>query len=324
MANSLQLAKAIYAKKDEFYTQYRDIQNELIHYKEHFKDKTVLCNCNDSFESGFCMFFLQNFKNYGLERLICTTYTSSPDVGTQMTVFDCLNEPVQRGYGYVLDVSSENIEEVLINHTGFKMLESNGDFRSKECVEYLKQADIVVTNPPFSLFREYVALLLQHNKKFLIMGNLNAVTYKDFFPYIQKGEVWLGVGVHSGSLEFRVPSDYTMEAYDCRIGKDGTKYIRVKSVRWYTNVKCSKRYKNIVLYKSYSEDKYPFYDDYNAINVDKSTEVPYDYYDLIGVPISFLDKYNPKQFEIIGFGRYCLNGKRLYQRIVIKRKSAKK
>ena len=315
MANA-DLRAANKAKKDEFYTTYEDIQAEMNNYEDKFKDKIVLCNCDDPFESNFCKFFLRNFNYLGLKRLICTSYVSSTIIGTQMTLFDYLDEPVQKGNGYVMDitevpmangrgVSDDDIEKLLKSKKrGVKKLTGDGDFRSNECIEYLKQADIVVTNPPFSLFREYVTLLMKYNKKFLIIGNVNAITYKEIFPLIKDNKLWLGASIHGGDRKFFVPDDYPLNAAGCGIDDKGRKYIRVKGVRWFTNLDYIMRHEELVLYRRYygHEEDYPKYYNYNAVNVDKTSEIPVDYCENIGVPITFLDKYSPDQFEIIGLG----------------------
>ena len=318
MAKNENLHKAKDAKKDEFYTQYEDIQNELNHYEQHFRGKTVLCNCDDPFESNFCKFFLRNFNYLGLKRLICTSYGTSPVVGQQLSLFDDENEPVARGHGYVMDirevpmangrgVSDEDIDALLKSkRRGVKKLKGDGDFRSEECIEYLKQADIVVTNPPFSLFREYVAQLVAYQKDFLIIGNVNAITYKEIFPLIKDNKLWLGASIHSGDRKFYVPDDYPLRAAGCGVDKDGRKYIRVKGVRWFTNLDYAIRHEKLVLYKKYygNEDEYPRYANYDAINVNKVADIPCDYFEEIGVPITYLDKHNPEQFEIIGASRW--------------------
>ena len=318
MAKNENLHKAKDAKKDEFYTQYEDIQNELNHYEQHFKGKTVLCNCDDPFESNFCKFFLRNFNYLGLRRLICTSYDTSPVVGEQLSLFDDENEPVVRGHGYVMDikevpmangrgVSDEDIDALLKSKKrGVKKLKGDGDFRSEECIEYLKEADIVVTNPPFSLFREYVAQLMTYNKSFLIIGNVNAITYKEIFPLIKDNKLWLGASIHSGDRKFYVPDDYPLHAAGCGIDKNGRKYIRVKGVRWFTNLDYAIRHEELVLYKKYygNEEEYPHYANYDAINVNKVADIPCDYFEEIGVPITYLDKHNPEQFEIIGASRW--------------------
>ena len=318
MAKNENLHKAKDAKKDEFYTQYEDIQNELNHYEHHFKGKTVLCNCDDPFESNFCKFFLRNFNYLGLKRLICTSYSTSPVIGQQLTLFDWMEEPVVQGNGYVMDirevpmangrgVSDADIDALLKSKKrGVKKLKGDGDFRSNECIEYLKQADIVVTNPPFSLFREYVAQLMAYQKNFLIIGNVNAITYKEIFPLIKDNRLWLGASIHSGDRKFYVPDDYPLHAAGCGVDKNGRKYIRVKGVRWFTNLDYAMRHEELVLYKRYygNEEEYPHYANYDAIEVSKVSDIPCDYYEEIGVPITYLDKHNPDQFEIIGASRW--------------------
>ena len=315
MAKNAGLQAANKAKKDEFYTAYEDIQLEMNNYEDKFRDKTVLCNCDDPFESNFCKFFLRNFNYLGLKRLICTSYSTSPVVGAQMTIFDFLDEPVQRGNGYVMDisevpmangrgVSDDDIEKLLKSKKrGVKKLKGDGDFRSEECLEYLKQADIVVTNPPFSLFREFVATLVEYDKRFLIIGNVNAITYKEIFPLIKDNRLWLGASIHSGDRKFYVPDDYPLNASTCGVDDDGRKFIRVKGVRWFTNIDYPMRHEELDLYRKYygHEEDYPKYDNYDAINVDKTSEIPCDYFEDIGVPITFLDKYNPEQFDVVKF-----------------------
>ena len=315
MAKNDGLSKAKDAKKDEFYTSYEDIQAEVNHYEEKFFEKTVLCNCDDPFESNFCKFFLRNFNYLKLKRLICTSYGTSPVIGQQLSLFDNADELVQRGNGYVMDitevpmangrgVSDADINNLLLSKKrGVKKLKGDGDFRSDECVKYLKQADIVVTNPPFSLFREYVAQLVQYGKQFLIIGNVNAITYKEIFPLINDNKMWLGASIHSGDRKFYVPDDYPLNAAGCGIDTDGRKFIRVKGVRWFTNLDYAIRHEELPLYKRYygNEEEYPKYDNYDAINVDKTSDIPGDYYEDIGVPITYLDKHNPEQFEVIKF-----------------------
>lgn len=275
----------------------------------------MLCNCDDPFESNFCKFFLRNFNYLKLKRLICTSYGTSPVIGQQLSLFDNADEPVQRGNGYVMDitevpmangrgVSDADINNLLLSKKrGVKKLKGDGDFRSDECVKYLKQADIVVTNPPFSLFREYVAQLMQHGKQFLIIGNVNAITYKEIFPLIKDNKMWLGASIHSGDRKFYVPDDYPLNAAGCGIDADGRKFIRVKGVRWFTNLDYAIRHEELPLYNRYygNEEEYPKYDNYDAINVDKTSDIPGDYYEDIGVPITYLDKHNPEQFEVIKF-----------------------
>ena len=324
MANSaLTAAKA--AKKDEFYTQLTDIEKELAHYKEHFKDKVVLCNCDDPRVSNFFKYFTLNFEYLGLKRVIATCYKSqSVDL---FSSHDCAQAVYQVYDG---ERNANNMPDE--NEIAVKPLKGDGDFRSQECIELLKQADIIVTNPPFSLFREYVAQLIKYEKKFLIIGNKNALTYKELFPLIKQNLIWTGYRGFSGGMWF-------LSDYEGKTEKfiDGQKIINVPSI-WFTNLDIKKRHENLILYKRYSADEYPKYDNYNAINVDKTSDIPYDYDGIMGVPITFLDKYNPEQFEIID-ARDCtdidrlknkstylvkdkdsaINGKATYARILIRK-----
>jgi hypothetical protein len=307
-------------KMDEFYTQYSDIENELKHYKDKFKNKVVYCNCDDPEISHFYLYFANNFEYLGLKKLICTHYS--------------INEKT-----YKLIVEKDKNRDGKINRKDVERYEfmfSDGDFRSDECIELLKESDIVVTNPPFSLFREYVAQLIEFKKKFLIIGNQNAIAYKEIFKLIMKNELWLGASIHSGDREFQVPQNYPLYAAGYRIDESGNKFIRVKGVRWFTNLDYKERHEEFIPKKNKkykgNEKDYPKYDNYNAINVDKSELIPVNYYGAMGVPITFLDKYNPEQFEIIGNeydldiekGRGYINGKRMYARIFIKRKKGVK
>ena len=399
MSKNENLHKAKTQKNDEFYTQYEDIQLELNHYEKHFEGKTVLCNCDDPYESNFCKFFLRNFNYLKLKRLICTSYSTSPVAGTQLSLFDYAEGKTIEGHGFVLDVthipmrngrgvSDDDIDDLLRskNH-GVKELDGIGDFRSEECIEYLKQADIVVTNCPFSLFREYVSTLIKFDKKFLIIGNQNALTYKEIFPLIKENKMWLGV--HSGDMAFQVPDYYEEKATRYWQDATGQKWRSLGNVCWFTNLDIPKRHEDLILYEHYygNEAEYPKYDNYDAINVDKVTKIPVDYvpcwfncplsnlsnecewalqegFDpsamalcenltgekyiiesscaekcngVIGVPITFLDKYSPSQFILLGImntgeenagirlpntkhGRPIINGKELYLRVLIRRK----
>ena len=284
------LHQALKQKKDEFYTQLCDIENELCHYREHFKGKTVLCNCDDPRVSNFSVYFVLNFKALGLKRLITTCYKNNePDIFS-------LNECERAVYAIYDGIPECNsIEDA--KQIPYKEFEySDGDFRSAECVELLKQADIVVTNPPFSLFREYIAQLFKYDKKFLIIGNQNAITYKEVFPMIKENKMWLGFGFKGGAGHFMSNYEDTATAGDHRKGM-----IRVSGVTWFTNLDISKRHEDIILYKHYSPELYPKYDNYDAINIDKTSDIPVDYDGVMGVPITFLDKYNPEQFEIVEF-----------------------
>lgn len=292
MANK-NLNKAKEAKKDEFYTQLDDINNELRHYREHFRGKTVLCNCDDPRVSNFFKYFAYNFEFLGLKKLIATCYKNQ-DVnlfseGTSEQAVYLIYEGDKNG-NHIPD--DEEIDVL--------PLKGDGDFRSSECIEFLKEADIVVTNPPFSLFREYVAQLIKYDKKFLIIGNVNAVTYKEIFPLIMNNQIWFGASIHSGDRKFWVPDDYKLEAAGCGIDETGRKYIRVKGVRWFTNLDYKERHEDIILYKQFNPEEYPAYINCDAIEVSKTSDIPMDYDGKMGVPITFLDKYNPGQFEILG------------------------
>ena len=358
--NNAALNNAAKAKKDEFYTQLSDIEKEMRHYKEFFFDKVVFCNCDDPFESNFFKYFAMNFNSLGLKKLISTCYATSPIVYTQLNFFDdviVVNKEKSSKKPYkieITEVTDENadgrvdladVEYLLRNRKNvLTLLQDDGDFRSAECVELLKQADIVVTNPPFSLFREYVAQLVKYQKYFIIIGNMNAIHYKEIFPLIRDNKVWIGPSIHSGDRMFNVPDDYPLNAAGCGVDKTGRKYIRVKGVRWFTNIDTTQRHEKLILYKTYTPESYPKYCNYGAINVDKSSDIPCDYYEDMGVPDSFLDQYNPEQFEIIGLGcgdlakligveknyrgrtdlAYRINGKDKcpYSRIIIRRKRA--
>ncbi|MBR1825295.1 MAG: adenine-specific methyltransferase EcoRI family protein [Alphaproteobacteria bacterium] len=285
--NTLKLAKK--NKNDEFYTRLEDIENELCHYKAFFKGKTVFCNCDDPRKSNFFHYFSYNFEHLGLKKLITTCYKSqNSDLFSQ-------NDSEQAVYlEYTGDKNGNKIPD--IEEIGIKPLKGDGDFRSPECIELLKQADVVVTNPPFSLFREYVAQLMEYNKKFLIIGNKNAITYKEVFPLIKENKLWLGYGFNSGNAYFYTSpdKDYAEGVYDSITG-----LVKFRNCGWFTNIETSKRYEDLDLYKKYTPEEYPKYNNYDAINVDKTSEIPIDYDGVMGVPITFLDRYNPNQFEII-------------------------
>lgn len=337
MAGNKNLNYAIKAKKDEFYTQLSDIEKELKYYKDAFNGKVVLCNCDDPRVSNFFHYFAYNFERLGLKKLITTCYKNqNMDLFTE----NKLEQAISLEYfGTKNGNSIPSVEEI-----GIKELKGNGDFRSEECVALLKQADIVVTNPPFSLFREYVAQLIQYQKMFVIMGKITSVSMKEIFPLIKNNKVWLGASIHSGDRKFFVPDDYELYASGCGIDENGKRYIRVKGIRWFTNLDNKDRHEEMILYKKYNEEDYPKYVNYDAIEVGKTADIPCDYYGEMGVPITFLDKYNPQQFEIIGHSLELadmnivkkelgkLNGgprfyirqngtlKRLFERIIIKRK----
>lgn len=285
------LTKAKFNKKDEFYTQLKDIESELKHYKNHFKDKIVFCNCDDPKVSNFFKYFAQNFKELGLKKLITACYKNQ----------DSKVRAIDVGSGFYSKLiggrksNSNDIET--INFKG------DGDFRSEESIELLKQADIVVTNPPFSLFREYVAQLVQYEKKFLIIGNINAITYKEIFKLIKENRVWLGINLGRGISGFIVPQEYELYGTEARVDDLGNRIVSPNNCLWLTNLDTSKRHQDLPLTKSYygNEKDYPTYDNYNGINVNKTEDIPKDYAGHMGVPITFLHKYNPDQFEIIKF-----------------------
>ncbi|MFK7780334.1 MAG: adenine-specific methyltransferase EcoRI family protein [Candidatus Gracilibacteria bacterium] len=318
------LRKANKAKNDEFYTQLSDIEKELGHYKNHFKGKIIFCNCDDPEESNFFRYFSLNFEHLGLKKLITTHYQDKkPSYKLEIT----------RG----LDLNNDG--KIDFKDTIKIPLKKNGDFRSPECIEILKEADIIVTNPPFSLFREYVEQLFEHDKKFIIIGNLNALSYKEIFKLIKENKIWAGYGFNL-SLVFRSTYENQLESnikFCEQKGYFGKNYIKTPAINWFTNLDIEKRHEDMILYKTYNETDYPKFDNYDAINVDKVKDIPMDYTGYIGVPITFLGKYNPEQFEIIdGLNRYSIldgpteetrgkylsqvNGKPIYIRIVIKNK----
>ncbi|VWD61497.1 adenine-specific methyltransferase EcoRI family protein [Burkholderia contaminans] len=290
-AKNSSLSRAKDAKQDEFYTQLADIERELKHYKEHFKGKVVYCNCDDPRVSNFFHYFSYNFEKLGLKRLIATCYKSQSR-----------------------DLFSKNDSDVaaLLEYTGEKNgnftpdpdeiriipLKGDGDFRSQECVELLKQADIVVTNPPFSLFREYIAQLLEHGKKFVVLGNQGAITYKEIFPLIRDNKLWLGT--KSGDMSFKVPDHYEPRATRYWQDETGQKWRSFGNMCWFTNMDIAKRHEDLILYKQYVASEYPAYDNFDAIDVSRTKDIPEDYDGAMGVPITFLDKHNPNQFEIVG------------------------
>ena len=290
-AKNKNLHKAKDSKKDEFYTQLGDIERELRYYKSHFKDKVVYCNCDDPRVSNFFHFFSYNFEKLGLKKLIATCYKNQD--------MDLFSENKSEQAIYLVYEGDKNDNKVPDpNEIGVKKLKGDGDFRSKECIDLLKQADIVVTNPPFSLFREYVSQLIEYDKSFIIVGHQNAISYREIFKLIKEDKMWLGYGFKGGAAHFinKHYEDYAA-AGDHKEGM-----IRVSGVTWFTNLDISKRHEDLILYKNYTPEEYPTYENFNAINVDKTKDIPVDYNGFMGVPITFLDKYNPDQFEIIGLG----------------------
>ena len=325
------------SKQDEFYTQLSDIEKELKHYKKHFKGKVVYCNCDDPRISNFFHYFSFNFEKLGLKKLITTCYKNQ-----ELDLFSKHDTEQAVFLEYSGDKNGNNVPD--LEEIGIRKLRGNGDFRSEESVELLEQADIVVTNPPFSLFREYVTQLIENDKKFLIVGNQNAITYKEVFNLIVENKVWLGY--KNGDMAFKVPDHYEPRETRYWEDDDGQKWRSLGNACWFTNLDISKRHEEVILYKTYTPKDYPTYANYDAIEVGKTKDIPMDYYGAMGVPVTFLDKYNPDQFEIIGSSRtlgkpmseiaekgsyqqggprfYLDNGngtyRRLYDRIVIRKR----
>ena len=377
MANS-NLSAAKRAKNDEFYTQYGDIEAEMNAYVEFnpdvFRGKTVLLPCDDPEWSNFTKYFASNFTRFGLKKLISTSYAKSAgsamltDIETGSPLFDA-GKHGECGKLFVLEADADRSGAVDMDDVQFYgYLDGDGDFRSEEVKALRDEADIVVTNPPFSLFREFIAWLMEAEKQFVIIGNLNAITYKEFFPLLKDNKVWIGSSIHSGDRKFYVPDDYSLNAAGCGVDADGRRFIRVKGVRWYTNIDFGERHKDLLLdtmehnlkfnkklrkklEKDFGAVEYPHYDNYDAIEISFTDAIPSDYDGVMGVPITFLDKYNPDQFEIIwqasGNTRVCapeavladlhyvkcdedrggcglVNGARVYSRILIRNKHPEK
>ena len=336
--NNINLQSAKNSKDDEFYTTYDTIESELSHYTKHFCNKVVLCNCDDPFESNFCKFFLRNFNKLKLRRFICTSYYASKIASTQMPLIANGRICSTNGCGYVLDtekfceeedISDDIISEHLSTPGVIQALKGDGDFRSPECIKYLSQSDIIVTNPPFSLFKELVSLLMKYHKSFLLIGNQNALTYKEIFPLIQNNEAW--TGYRFGEMKFRVPD--TSEPRETRfwIDETGQKWRSLGNAMWLTNLDNDRRHKLLKLTKKYTPEEYPKYDLYDAINVKRVADIPYDYPGIMGVPITIIDKYNSDQFEIVGEANHgsdneydlfkpTINGKLLFKKILIRNK----
>lgn len=311
-SDNSQLTEARRVKNDEFYTRLTDIEKELRHYRHHFKDKVVLCNCDDPYESNFFKYFVLNFNMLGLKKLIATCYGTSPISNKQISLFDISGDVRQKGKPYkaivtkVYDttgdggIDMDDIINLFKNRENeLTELKGDGDFRSEECIELLKEADIVVTNPPFSLFREYIATLMRYNKKFVIMGNKNAITYKEMFPLLKENKIWVGATSLNGGRWMIMPNNIEITSKKTKIDENGDIILNVAGVCWFTNLDIKKRHEDLILVKRYSQDDYPMYDNYNAINVNKVTEIPCDYEGAMGVPITFMDKYNPDQFDIL-------------------------
>ncbi|MBO2616951.1 type II toxin-antitoxin system RelB/DinJ family antitoxin [Shewanella algae] len=353
-SGNAKLNHAFIVKKDEFYTLYEDVEKEILNYRKQLKGKTILCNCDDPFESAFFRFFVTNFNKMELRSLTSTCYAGSSLAGKEY--------PLEGGTSAYKAVVTEVPEETIVRPDGSLDLESlfsmpsnhlahltgDGDFRSDECKALLREADIVATNPPFSLFREYIDLLQSYKKNFIILGNMNATTTKEIFPLFRDNKVWYGESIRSGDRKFFVPDSYPLNATGCGIDDNGRRFIRVKGVRWFTNLKTCREHNSLELTRTYNKEEYPFYENYDAIEVGRTQNIPMDYDGVMGVPITFLDKYNPDQFEIIMLangnartnvspkilkevnyqmhpedrgGVGIINGRRVYARILIRRKS---
>ena len=335
MSTNRNLHTAKSNKKDEFYTQLSDIENELWHYRDHFRDKVIYCNCDDPRVSKFFHYFSLKFRGLGLKKLIATGYKNQ-----QMDMFS--RNDAEKAIWLEYDGTPNKTGIPSVEDIGIHHLEGDGDFRSQECIDLLKQADIVVTNPPFSLFREYVAQLMKYEKKFLIIGHQNAIAYKEIFPLIKDNRLWLGRTPRGRDMLFDVPKDYAQELIATK--KEGSAYKlvdgvvkgRLGSAGWFTNLDYRQRHEDLILWKRYSPEAYPKYDNYDAIEVSRVAEIPCDYDGAMGVPITFLNKYNPDQFDIVGMdrplitqltgkqNRFRINGKEIYARIVIRRKAGRK
>ncbi len=342
LGNSI-LNKAKSAKdNDEFYTTYETVEKEVSHYTDEFRNKVVLCNCDDPFESNFSKYFIKNFNSLGLKKLICTSYSSSRVLATDSNLVDENGEPLSNDNGYVLvlskvakaltnDSTDAEVHDYIKEIQAVKKLNGNGDFRSAECVDYLKQSDIVVTNPPFSLFRELISLVTEYDKKFLVIGNQNAITYKEIFPLIQENKAW--IGYQFGDMAFRVPQDSEPRETRFWIDETGQKWRSLGNAMWLTNIDMKRRHQKLDLCKVYDSEQYPKYDKYDAIEVSKVADIPQDYNGIMGVPITFLNKYNPEQFEIVGEANHgsdnsfdlfkpTVDGKLKFKRILIRNKLA--
>ena len=311
MAKNTNLHNAKRAKNDEFYTQLVDVEKELKHYKAFFKGKKVLCNCNDDKWSAFFKYFSMNFEHLGLKQLVCVSYNENGN---------------GKKYAYNGDLNGNRmVDDWEVNVTE---LNGNGSYSSDECIELLKDCDVVVTNPPFSLFRDFVSLLYQYDKKFLIIGNCNAIICKEIFPLIKENKMWMGISSFNEGMYFRVPQDYSYaDSYKFKKDINGVKVSRVPSICWFTNIPHNKRNQPLDLFKKYDPAEYPKYDNYDAIECSKTANIPMDYDGVIGVPITFLGKYCPTQFEIVKFRKgddgkdLTINGKSPYTRVLIRKLS---
>lgn len=340
MQNNSILNKAKYSENtDEWYTDYSTVESELSHYIEQFCGKIVLCNCDDPYESAFSRYFLKNFNVLKLKKLICTSYKGSRII-EKLQITDDNNQRLNKKSAYVMIVEKKHFDNILnidddsiidfLNDNNVVMkLNGDGDFRSEECIEYLKEADIIVTNPPFSKFIELFSLIIKHNKKFLLIGNQNAITYKEIFPYIKNGEAWIGYCF--GDMKFKVPSDTKPRKTRFWIDENGQKWRSLGNAMWLTNLDNERKHKELVLTAHYDPNKYPYYDNYNAINVSRVVDIPMDFSGVMGVPLTYLKYHNDKQFEIVGEANHgsdneydlfkpIIDGKEIFKRILIRNK----
>ena len=330
---------------DEWYTTYETIAEELAHYEEQFQGKVVLCNCDDPFESNFSYYFMKNFNRLKIKKLICTSYSASKigmienDFQLTLPLIDEKGEQLTSGHGYVLEISympgeegketdDENIKEVLQKNNVVRKLKGNGDFRSEECIEYLKECDICCTNPPFSLFSTLFSLIVKYNKQFLLIGNQNAITYKEIFPYIKEDKAW--VGYRFGDMAFRVPNNTEPRKTRFWVDESGQKWRSLGNAMWLTNLDCPKRHKKLKLTQKYDPQRYQKYDNYDAIHIPRVADIPMDFDGIMGVPMTFLKYHNRCQFEIVGEANHgsdnefdlfkpIIKGKELFKRILIQR-----
>ncbi|MEN5362043.1 adenine-specific methyltransferase EcoRI family protein [Brevundimonas intermedia] len=343
------LNNAFILKKDEFYTRYEDVEKEVLHYRSYLEGKTVLCNCDDPFESAFFRFFVANFAKLKLAKLVssCRAEPSFLSSGGNGRAYKAVVTAVPWGFPVSYNSSSEIEALFTMPGNSLSPLAGSGDFRSAECEALLEEADVVATNPPFSLFRDYIRQLDKHGKKFIVLGNMNAVTTREIFPLFRDNRVWYGKSIRSGDRSFHVPDSYPLNAAGCGIDENGRRFIRVKGVRWFTNIDVSGRTERLELTRFYRAEEYPAYENYDAIDVARTKNIPVDYDGLMGVPITFLDKYNPDQFDIVMLAngnarssvpattlkevRYrphpddkggvgIIDGRRAYARIIVRRK----
>ena len=335
MAGNSNLHMSKSGRTDKFYTQLSTIEEELRHYRKYFKDKTVLCNCDDPYESNFFKYFALNFNALGLKKLITTCYATSPITYTQLSLFEEEEISYSVGEGKkpykieiteVTDVNGDStvdlsdVEYLLKNKkNALTLLNEDGDFRSSECIALLDECDIVVTNPPFSLMKEYIPLLMRKNKEFIILGNVNHITLSEIKPFVLNNDLWLGYT--SGHFWFRVPDYYEAKGTDYKQDEDGQKWRRMGNSCWFTNLDIPKRHIPIDLYAKYSDEKYPHYDDFDAIECGTTKEIPEDYYGMIGVPITYLPYHCTDQFEILEIVTPKINNKSKYKRLLIRRKT---